>query len=207
MTPDRPRRRAARWVLALALLVFAVAAGSSLWVRQRYRARIHALADAPPAEVALVFGAGLSPNKVPSAVLRQRLDAAIALYHSGKVSRVLLSGDNLDRYHDEPDAMRRYVVGKGVPADRVLEDDKGASTLDSCYRAVSVFGLRRALLVSQEFHLPRALYIANSFGLDADGVAADEGKAAGAPVRPRELFSRTLAFFSVLFKGHPTPPP
>ncbi len=206
MASPRLRRRAVKWALALAAAGAVLLLGTSFYVELRYRHRLYALPNAPSAPVALVFGAGLSPNKVPSAVLRQRLDAAIALFHAGKVQTVLLSGDNLDRYHDETDAMRRYVLGKGVPADHLLQDDLGASTFDSCFRAVQVFGLRRALLVSQEFHLPRALYVANSLGLDADGVAADARELTSAPFELRELLSRTLAFFHVLTRAHPVAP-
>jgi SanA protein len=159
---------------------------------------------AAPAPVALVFGAGLHEG-LPSPILAERLDAAVALFKAGKVERVLVSGDNSSdpRYHDETLAMRRYLIGRGVPAERVLGDDFGVSTYDTCVRARTVFGVDRAVLVTQRFHLPRALFIANSIGLESDGVAADEGRTNRSPYALRELVSRPLAWAMVILK---TPP-
>ncbi|HEX4802083.1 MAG TPA: ElyC/SanA/YdcF family protein, partial [Myxococcaceae bacterium] len=104
---------------------------------------------------------------------------------------------------DETKAMGRYALAKGVPREIILRDDAGFSTYDSCYRAKAVFGITRATLVTQRFHLPRALFIANSLGLDAIGVAADEGTRGPLINEGRELFSRSLALAMAIAK----PPP
>ncbi len=178
----------------------------SHFVLVRYEHRIVPLSAAPEAPVVLVFGAGLAPGGVPSAVLAQRLDVAIALWKSGKARMVLVSGDNSDRFHDETRAMRRYILERGLPEEAVLGDDSGLSTYDSCVRAFSVFQVRKVLLVTQRFHLPRALYIANSVGMDAWGVAADEGLPSTRRYAVREMFSRVLALALVLLEREPAYP-
>jgi SanA protein len=183
--------------------------GASAFVQLRYAGRISRPAEAPPAPVALVFGAGLS-RSVPSPLLAERLNMGIALYRQGKAQKLLVSGDNSDRYHDETAAMKRYIVEHGVPAADVIEDEMGLSTYDSCARARLVFKLERALLVTQRFHLPRALFIANSLGLDAYGVAADPEPHRASPYLFRELVSRPVALAMVLARPDPAgtqPPP
>ncbi|MDQ3264188.1 MAG: YdcF family protein [Myxococcota bacterium] len=183
----------------------------SLFVEHRYQDRIVPLADAPARKVALVFGAGLAPGQEPSPVLAERLDAAIALYRAGKVRKLLVSGDNSDRFHDETRAMRRYAVEHGVAKDDVVGDHAGLSTYDSCVRAQKIFGVSEAILVTQRFHLTRALYIANSIGIDAVGVAADEDRRGGSSYALRELVSRPVAWVMVhagwepQFLGKPLP--
>ncbi|MGZ3458336.1 MAG: SanA/YdcF family protein [Archangium sp.] len=197
------------WVRVLLALGLAVGLGvwaASLYVDQRYADRIIPRDQAPQKPVALVYGAGLAPGGVPSPVLAQRLDAAIALYHAGKVDTLLLSGDNSDPFHDETRAMLRYVVARGVPASAVQEDDAGLSTYDSSVRAHTVFGVREAVLVTQRFHLTRALYIANSVGIDAWGVAADEQGPHTRRYALRETFSRVLALGLVMTEAQPRYP-
>lgn len=198
-----------RWVLGL--LAMGLAAVLAVWVvsfyvEKRYADRIIPRAEAPQAPVALVYGAGLAPGGVPSPVLAQRLDAAIALYRAGTVDSLLLSGDNSDPFHDETRAMLRYVLDRGVPPGAVEEDDAGLSTYDSSVRAHTVFGVREAVLVTQRFHLTRALYIANSVGIDAWGVAADEGRPRTRRYALRETFSRVLALGMVLAEAEPRYP-
>ena len=198
-----------RWVLGLLAMGLAAVLGVwvvSLYVEKRYADRIIPRSEAPQAPVALVYGAGLAPGGVPSQVLAQRLDAAIALYRAGTVDSLLLSGDNSDPFHDETRAMVRYVLERGVPASAVEEDDAGLSTYDSSVRAHTVFGVREAVLVTQRFHLTRALYIANSVGIDAWGVAADEGRPRTRRYALRETFSRVLALGMVLAEAEPRYP-
>ena len=207
----RGRRGALHWVLGLGLGAVAVVGALSLYVEWRYQDRILPRAQAPRAPVALVYGAGLAPGGKPSPVLAQRLDAALALYHAGTVGALLLSGDNSDRFHDETRAMSRYVRERGVPPEAIQEDTAGLSTYDSSVRAHTVFGVRQALLVTQRFHLTRALYIANSVGIDAWGVAADEGHPGTHRYALRETLSRVLALAMVWAGTEPhypsSPPP
>ncbi|MCE9670981.1 YdcF family protein [Myxococcus stipitatus] len=178
----------------------------SYLVRVSYEERIVPLPEAPEAPIALVFGAGLAPGAVPSPVLAQRLDMAMALWRAGKVQAVLVSGDEVKPFHHETRAMRRYLLERGLPEVAVLGDEAGLSTYDSCLRAHGVFGARRALLVTQRFHLPRALFIANSVGIDAWGVAADEGRPTPWRYTVREMLSRVLALGMVALRVEPVYP-
>jgi SanA protein len=131
-------------------------------------------ADAVPTErVAIVFGAGLTRDGQPTLILRDRVKTAVQLYLSGKVEKLLMSGDNQGLGHDEPGAMRDYAVSLGVPANAIVLDNSGDRTYDTCYRAKAIFGLDSALLVTQAFHLPRALFLCNMLGIQAVGVDAN----------------------------------
>lgn len=131
-------------------------------------------ADTIPADrVAIVFGAAVYGNGRLSSVLRDRMDTAIGLYQAGAVQKILVSGDNQTDDYNEPGAMLAYAIARGVnPAD-VQPDYGGRRTYDTCYRAREVFQLETAVLVTQEFHLPRALFTCRRLGVDAIGVAAD----------------------------------
>ncbi len=137
------------------------------------KSRIIPLADAPEMPVAIVFGAGLSRDGTPSPVLRDRVETAAALYFQGKVKKLLMSGDNRFVDYNEPGAMRQYALDLGVPAEDIVLDYAGRRTYDTCYRARAIFGVTEAILVTQPFHLPRALYLCNQLGVKAWGVPAD----------------------------------
>src|SRR3954469_11051185 len=194
--------RTLRWTAAGLVLLVAAFAAASAYVDLRYASRIVPASEAPAAPVALVFGAGLTRSE-PSPLLAERLDTAIALYRQGKVKRILVSGDNSDRYHDETEAMRRYAVDQGIPPADVLQDDWGLSTYDSCVRAREVFHLDQVLLVTQRFHLPRATFIANSVGLDARGVPADPATRQGSLYALRARLPRPLPLGMVLLRPRP----
>jgi len=134
--------------------------------------RVYSVATAPVDRVAVVFGAGLTRTGKPTPILRDRVETAAQLYFAGKVQTLLMSGaDRFDAY-SEPGAMRDYAVNLGVPAEAILLDDGGWRTYDTCYRAKNVFGLDSAILVTQGFHLPRALFLCNALGVKALGVEA-----------------------------------
>lgn len=123
--------------------------------------------------VAVVFGASVYSNGDLSPILEDRVDTAIELYRARKVDRILVSGDNRHASYNEPKAMQEYLVTHAVAPQDVVVDYAGRSTYETCVRAKDVFGLKQAVLVSQGYHLPRALYIANNVGLDVVGVAGD----------------------------------
>lgn len=129
-------------------------------------------ADAPPTAVGIVFGAG-APNGEPSPMLAGRLELGAALYHSGKVQVLLVTGDNSRSHYNEPLVMRDYLIGEGVPRGRIVLDYAGFNTWDSCVRAKKIFGVDRAILITQRFHLPRAVTLCRSVGIDAVGVGDD----------------------------------
>ena len=123
--------------------------------------------------IAIVFGAGLWWDGTPSPVLRDRVATAAQLYFAGKVNKLLMSGDNRFVYYNEPGAMRDYALGLGVPDEDIVLDYAGQRTYDTCYRAREIFGVKETILVTQAYHLPRALYTCNQLGVRAIGVPAD----------------------------------
>jgi SanA protein len=129
--------------------------------------------DWPSPRVAVVFGASVYGNGDLSPILADRVETAIELYRARKVDRILVSGDARHRSYNEPKAMFEYLVNHAVAPKDVIVDTSGRSTYETCLRAKEAFGLKRAVLVSQGFHLSRALYIANQLGLDAVGMAGD----------------------------------
>jgi len=141
--------------------------------------------NVPPARVAIVFGAGLWRDGSPTPVLRDRVATAAQLYFAGKVEKLLMSGDNSYINYNEPGAMHGYALELGVPQEAIVLDYAGRRTYDTCYRARAIFGLQQAILVTQAFHLPRALYICNALGLPSVGVQADL----------RDYHSRSLLFW------------
>jgi len=135
--------------------------------------RTYTIASAPAERVAIVFGAGLTRDGQPTSILRDRVKTAVQLYFSGKVEKLLMSGDNRSVNYNEPGAMGNYAISLGVPNDAIVLDYAGRRTYDTCYRAKAIFGLGSALLVTQQFHLPRALFLCNALGIQAMGVEAD----------------------------------
>ncbi len=128
------------------------------------------VAKAPEEPVAIVFGAGSdSPDRL-SLMLADRVQAALQLYRQGRVHKLLMTGDNGRVSHDEPTAMQNYAMAHGVPADDIVLDYAGFSTYESCYRARTIFGITHAILVTQAYHLPRALYTCRALGIDVVGV-------------------------------------
>ena len=135
--------------------------------------RLYTPSTVSPKPVAIVFGAGVWRNGSPTPVLRDRVVAAAELYFAGKTDILLMSGENRNQFHDEPTVMRNYAMGLGVPADAIVVDGDGFRTYDTCFRAHEVFGVIDAILVTQAYHLPRALYTCNNLGVSAVGIPAD----------------------------------
>ncbi len=127
----------------------------------------------PQRPVALVFGAGYWPDGTPSDILRDRVAAAAELYRAGRVRKLLFSGDNRFQHYNEPAKMREVALSLGVPEEDIVLDYAGRRTYDTCYRARDIFGLREVVVVTQRYHLPRALYTCQRLGLDAVGYVAD----------------------------------
>lgn len=140
---------------------------------QYSRTRLVTAQNARPAAVAMVFGAGLQYDGTPSPILRDRVTTAVRLYQAGKVQKLLMSGDNRFLDYNEPGAMRDYAIGLGMPEADIVLDYAGRRTYDTCYRARDIFGVRQAILVTQSYHMPRALITCNALGVDAIGVPAD----------------------------------
>ena len=171
-------KRFFRWLwrqsLLLGLLVLLVLCLPRLVTAMYALGRIYDLESSPARRVAIVFGAGLRRDGTPTAILRDRVETAANLYFGGKVQKILLSGDNRFDYYNEPGSMQQYALSLGVPAEAIALDFAGRRTYDTCYRAKAIFGVESALLVSQKFHLPRALFLCNALGLEATGVEANQ---------------------------------
>lgn len=138
------------------------------------RSLTYTIEEAPRRSAVIVFGAGLWRDGSPTPVLRDRVTTAAQLYFEGKAEKLVMSGGNPTIYYDEPGAMRAYALTLGVPEEAIVLDYAGRRTYDTCYRARHIFGLRQAILVTQGFHLPRALYLCNRLGIDGVGVPADQ---------------------------------
>lgn len=175
-TRVRWRRRGAFVLVGAGLAAGLAVLGSVGWVRATasgFTWTDDDLGQVPATPVALVLGAQVYPSGTPSPFLAGRLDLAKRLYDAGRVEVVLVSGDNGAREYNEPDAMRRYLVDAGVPAEKVVADYAGFDTYDSCSRAQRIFGVDRLTVVTQGYHLPRAVATCRALGLDAVGVADD----------------------------------
>ena len=194
----------ARRFACLTLLTLVIAPGLAVGaiearLKAAARGAIYREVDATPQRrVAIVFGAQVLPSGWPSNALAYRLDAAVALYRAGKVERLLMTGDHGTPDYDEPGAMRAYAIARGVPDEVIAVDHAGFRTYDSCYRARAVFGVDEALLVTQAYHLPRALYTCSGLGVRAIGFAAQSfvGPAAQA-AHWREHPARWVAWWQV----------
>ncbi len=134
--------------------------------------RIKSVDNAPARDVAIVLGAGVRYGQ-PSPYLRARLDIAHQLYEKGQIRAILVSGDNRQSDYNEPDAMRNYLIDKGIPASQVVADYAGVNTHATCVRAKEIFGVSEGLIISQSYHLPRAVTTCRLVGVNAIGVGDD----------------------------------
>jgi SanA protein len=169
---ERVRRLRIVLLAALAPLLLVVAANGLVLLDARGDA-VASVAAVPRAQAALVLGAQVKPDGTPSAMLADRIDAAADLYHAGKVDKLLLSGDHGRWAYDEVGTMRRELLARGVPARDLFTDHAGFDTWDSAQRAKRVFGVESVVVVTQRFHMARALYAAHRAGLRASGYVAD----------------------------------
>lgn len=145
-----------------------------LWGMDWYYSRfIYTPDEVPPERIGLVFGARIYPNGRLSGMLQDRVETAVQLYEAGRVQKLIMSGDNRFVNYNEPARMREYAIQRGVAAADIQPDYAGRRTYDTCYRARAIFGVESAVLITQAFHLPRALFICRSLGIEAVGVVAD----------------------------------
>jgi len=181
-TIETPPKRTTIFTRTRKLLRIAIGAGVIAgvlvlgwrWVVVQYAARYSFTADdVPQRRVAIVFGAQVRPDGSPSLMLQDRIETAVQLYHAGKVQKIIMSGDNRFAYYNEPAAMMAYAIERDVPPEDIQPDYAGRRTYDTCYRARDVFLVDAPILVTQKFHLPRAILTCRALGLDAVGVSAD----------------------------------
>lgn len=207
------------WSFWFVILIGVGAIVWRLWLTAHYQPQIYENVDEVPAKddtlsldkasslrVAIVFGAAINYHG-PSAVLADRIEAAVALYQDGKVDKLLMTGDNRSVNYNEPRMMKYYAQQLGVPAEDIVSDYAGRRTYDSCYRADAIFAVEEAVLVTQRFHLPRALYLCENFGLSVVGLVADHRNYvtyARYRWQIRETIAIALAWFDLHIR-HPLP--
>lgn len=192
----------------LAIIVYAglffLALGLDMRARVMRVAMPHIAFNAPPARyTGIVLGCRVNDDDV-SLCLEERLARALDLYRAGKVKRLLLSGDHGQRGYDEVNTMKHWLVARGVPLDHIFLDHAGFDTYDSMVRARKVFGVDSALVITQAFHLPRAVYLAQHCGITAEGVPADpSGGSSCRGSAVREPMACVKAVFNATFRSAP----
>lgn len=152
----------------------------------------------------LILGGGIRNNR-PTPILKERLDTGIFLYKAGLAPKILMSGDNGSIHYDEVSVMRKYALEQGVPSKDIFMDYAGFSTYESMYRAEYIFGISKMVIVTQGYHLYRAIYIARSMDIDVVGASATKNILSGHNARLfREVIAQSKDFFSTKLKPNPT---
>ena len=193
-------------LVILGLIGLGLALGISAYVVHSTKDAILTQEDTPPQDLdcILVLGCGIHPDGSPTPMLASRLARGAELYEAGWAERVLLSGDNSGESYNELATMERVILELGVPQEALVMDHAGFSTYESIYRAKHEFGMQRVVIVTQEYHLYRALYLADALGLDAWGVAAAPRNDAGQIGRSlREILARDKDFFTAILQPIP----
>ncbi|SHK57316.1 SanA/YdcF family protein [Desulforamulus aeronauticus] len=197
-----------RWFKRVTLLIaifVVLLLGVNGYMKKTGQRHMIDLQDSYQAEAAIVLGAYVTPNGYLCDMLRDRVETAVELYNMGKVKKLLMSGDHGQESYDEVNHMRRYAEQLGVPSEDIFMDHAGFSTYESMYRSRDVFQVASAIIVTQEFHLPRAIYIARTMGLEAKGYKADKHLYSGIQYNEaREIVARNKDFINVhLLKPQP----
>ena len=196
-------------ILLAAVLVFgATVSAMNLYMIASVKSRIFADAKSIDADTSadciLVLGAGVR-GEAPSHMLEDRLLEAISLYEAGVAPKIIMSGDHSRADYDEVNVMKAFAIERGVPSEDIFMDHAGFSTYESLYRAKAIFGVQSAVIVTQKYHLYRALYIADELGVNALGVSADPRKYSGEAKRQiREIAARSKDMLWCAFKPEPT---
>lgn len=196
-----------RFLILIVILGLCLLFGIDFYVRSSTKDRIISPEDVSSvsdADCILVLGAGIRTDGSPSPMLQDRLNTGIELYQNGAAPKLLMSGDHGRKKYNEVQTMKDIALDQGVPSEDVFMDHAGFSTYDSLYRARDVFQARKVIIVTQKYHLYRALYIARSLGLDAWGISADTRRYRGQSQRDfREILARDKDFFVSVFKPLP----
>ena len=186
-------------IIAL-IIIFVV--GSNIYVYATTKKQIDAALE--NADCILVLGAGVRNNK-PTPMLNDRLEAAIQLYNDGKASKIIMSGDHGQEDYNEVGVMKTFAIENGVPSADIFMDHAGFSTYESLYRAKEVFQAKKVIIVTQNYHLYRALYIANQLGIEAVGVPSNPRSYSGQTMRDiREVAARVKDIITCIYKPAPT---
>ena len=163
------------WLIFAAVILTLTIVGINLYIVIKEKSRIISLeeADEFQADCIVVLGAGIRDDGSPTWMLEDRIKIGDKLYQNHAADKIIMSGDHGRENHDEVNTMKSYAMGEGIPSEDIFMDHAGFETYDSLYRARDIFGAKKVIIVTQEYHLYRALYIADQLGLDARGVTSD----------------------------------
>lgn len=187
--------------LSLALVALIVAAYFTIYLATKSYI-YNAVTEIPSAQAALIPGAAIFEDGALSSIFLDRVDKAIELYNAGKVSKILVSGDNSTVSHNEVNPVRLYLISKNIPDEDIFLDHAGFDTYSSMYRARDIFGVTSLIVSTQSFHLPRAVFIAHRLGIEAYGVNADVGHMLFRNYI-RELLANVKAVFNLVLHTKP----
>ncbi len=204
----RVLKRIVAVVMIMCVTAAVLFAGINIYVKHKVKDKIidvEAAKELGDVDCIIVLGASVIDSDTPSLMLKDRLEKGIELYYETDIPKLLMSGDHGGVYYDEVNVMKNYAIKKGVPSSDIFMDHAGFSTYESMYRAKEIFGAKKVIIVTQEYHLTRAIYIAEALGLEAYGVPAEDVRYAGQTGRDvREFLAIGKDFFSVIFKPEPS---
>ena len=200
-------KKVIKYVVLIVIIAVLIVLGINLYVKSSTKKQIitnNDYSNLKDIDCIIVLGAGVWGDE-PSPMLEDRLLQGIDLYKNNVSSKIIMSGDHGQKEYDEVNVMKNFAIEKGVPSENVFMDHAGFSSYESIYRAKEIFGAKKVVIVTQEYHLYRAVYIANQLGLEAYGVCADPREYVGAAYRElREILARNKDFVKCIFKPEPT---
>lgn len=195
------------YIIIILIIILLIVLAINLYVKQSTKKQIienNDYSGLKDIDCIIILGAGIWGDK-PSPMLEDRLLEGISLYENNVSSKIIMSGDHGKEDYDEVNIMKNFAIEKGVPSENIFMDHAGFSSYESIYRAKEIFKAKKVVIVTQKYHLYRALYIANKLGLDAYGVGADPRQYVGAMYRElREILARNKDFVKCIFKPEPT---
>ena len=196
-----------KYGITIIIIIVIIVLGINLYVRKSTSKQImneNDCAKLSDVDCIIILGAGIWGDK-PSPMLEDRLLEGIKLYQNNVSDKIIMSGDHGRKEYDEVNIMKNYAIEKGIPSENIFMDHAGFSTYESIYRARDIFKAKKIVIVTQKYHLYRALYIANQLGIEAYGVGADPRQYVGAAYRElREILARDKDFVKCIFKPKPT---
>lgn len=200
-------RKVIIFLIIFVIVIVAIAFGINFYVKSSVKSQIITEKEAEnlsDVDCILILGAGVWGDK-PSPMLEDRLLEGINLYNNNVSEKIIMSGDHGKEDYDEVNIMKEYAIQKGIPSENIFMDHAGFSTYESIYRAKEIFGAKKMVIVTQKYHLYRALYIANKLGVEAYGVNSDPRRYVGETSREiREILARDKDFVKCIFKPKPT---
>lgn len=196
-----------KYGIVVIIVIVVIVLGINLYVRLSTKNQIikeNEYSNLSDVDCIIILGAGIWGDK-PSPMLEDRLQEGIKLYQNGISDKIIMSGDHGKKEYDEVNIMKNYAIEKGIPSENIFMDHAGFSTYESIYRAKDIFQAKKVVIVTQKYHLYRALYIANRLGLETYGVGSDPRQYVGATYREiREILARDKDFIKCIFKPEPT---